>query len=502
MNNFPKPEEIQVPSRGRFGFFGKVFLWFWLTILVVVLTVVGMVFISQKETENTRFTGMFQTMARNQGHLFVSILENIPSDQTQSLGHLFGPRGVWMFDAMGGVLFSSNRAKEAQKFPLPPFPGPPHLVDELIQKHVQTFLYDNEEEAIRIIDGHGVLFQKVAANSGKKYVVVQDFPRPRMPRMAFLEHYPHIIFAVFFFVTMGLCYLLARYFSSPILELREVSRQFSHGEMHVRVSSGVCNRSDELGELAGDFNAMAERLGMMMERQKSLLHEISHEIRSPLARMKVACELMRKKNVIQPELMIARIEQETDHLENIINQILVLTKLEDNSLELETRETDICELVDTLIADFRFETKNQSSRIIRHGLMGIPIFIRGFKTLLSQALENILRNALSFSPSDSLVDISLSLEAQDQGKCIRVEVADHGPGVLAEHLSCIFEPFYRCQEDRSRKTGGTGLGLAIARRSVERHGGTISAQNRPEGGFLVTVMLPIVLSPDGPAAHA
>ena len=312
--------------------------------------------------------------------------------------------------------------------------------------------------------------------------------------MFFFSHYGSWMAAIFLLAMTGFCYMLARSFASPILEMRAASRRFSTGELDVRVSPPVSLRGDELGDLARDFNEMAERLGVMIERQKRLLHEISHELRSPLARIQVAIELLRSADGTNNGDMIDRIEQESDRLEDMIGQILQLTRLEDKAWNIEPVPVDLVQLIGRIIADARFEAGSEFERFRWNGgqdigMTSVPVFAT--EELLGRALENVIRNGLKFSPPERSIDVTLSLTDGQAGRMARIDVADHGPGVAADQLAQIFEPFHRCQEDRCRITGGFGLGLAITKRSIERFGGKVSASTHPEGGLVVTMTLPL-----------
>ncbi|MBF0545184.1 MAG: HAMP domain-containing protein [Candidatus Riflebacteria bacterium] len=489
-----------------FRFFRKIFLWFWLTILVVVIALVGTAFFLQEEAENPPFKGSLETMTRNLGNILVHFLEHSTPEEIQPLGQIFSPRGVWLMTDDGQMVFSTSRSfnqarsfntEKMTRFPLSP---PRHLSDEAVIAHSKEFLKKKQSEISETIANREVFFQKIVAKSGKTYVVAQDFPhdfpRDRRVRMLFIASSPYAIFAVFLFVTTSLCLLLARSLATPILELRAASKRFSEGELQVRVSPKVSNRNDELGDLALDFNEMAEHLEIMIGRQKTLFHEISHELRSPLARMKVALELIRKKNTVFQEKMFDRLEMETDRLEELIKQILTLTKLEDKAWDIEPEEVNLSKLVEKILIDARFEAGNQDEKIILRNAEKDSLWVMGKEGLLSRALENVIRNALKFSPPDFPVLISLSIEGLKDGKKVLIKVSDRGGGVSPENLLRIFEPFYRCEEDRSRKTGGIGLGLAITKRSIERLGGKVFAENLPEGGLMVTLVLPLVSEPE------
>ena len=275
--------------------------------------------------------------------------------------------------------------------------------------------------------------------------------------------------------------LLARYISSPIVRLQRASRALAAGVLETRVGSPSNRRSDEVGILARDFDTMAERIQALITDKETLLRDVSHELRSPLARMRMALALAQRRasDAEQPDL--TRIEKEAEQLDELIGQIMTLARL--RTQQEPTREPLLLEeLIAQVLDDARFERPD--AQIESHGegparVLGDP---RGIKS----ALENIVRNALTYAGTDGPIEVHL----ERSGNNFEVRVCDSGPGVAEEDLTRIFEPLYRADASRDHKNAGQGIGLAITARVMELHGGEVSAANRAGGGLEITLRLP------------
>ena len=277
--------------------------------------------------------------------------------------------------------------------------------------------------------------------------------------------------------------LLAWYVAKPIRSLRGAFEAVASGDLQRRIASQVGARNDELADLGRDFDRMASRLQASMEGQRRLLHDVSHEIRSPLARLQAAVGIMRQKPE-QPAEMIARIEDETVRIDQLVGELLTLSRLEAGELAGPEEEIDMHELVDEVVLDANFEAQTQGRQVLWEET-GTAI-LRGRPDLLHSAIENIVRNSLKHAPESRTVWVETSADAIQRHYVLRV--LDEGPGVPKEELPSLFSPFFRSANTPNRE--GYGLGLAIARRCIEAHGGTIRAENRPAGGLRVEIMLP------------
>ena len=273
--------------------------------------------------------------------------------------------------------------------------------------------------------------------------------------------------------------ILARYLSSPIVELQHASRALAAGNLETRVGRPSDRRKDEVGALARDFDKMAEQIQALVTAKETLLRDVSHELRSPMARIRVALALAERNADAETKNHLDRIEQETERLDQLVGQIMTLTRLRTQT----TRRFEllqIADLLDEIVENARFE---HPSVDLRYEAQCAGV-ISGNVAELRSALENIVRNALAFSSEPGRVDITLR-EAEG---FVEVRVADDGPGVANENLSRIFEPFFRADESRDHQRRGEGIGLAITASVVHRHDGTVKARNRPNGGGLEIIL--------------
>lgn len=277
-----------------------------------------------------------------------------------------------------------------------------------------------------------------------------------------------------------LCWALARYLSSPVRSLQQAVEKFGRGDLATRAPA---NRGDELGGLARTFNQMAERLQTLVTAERRLLMDISHELRSPLARLAVAVELARSGH--DHDASLDRIQKEADRLNTMVGELLEITRAEGDPAQRRHESVALDELLEELVEDSRLEAEARGTRI--ELALESAAVVDGDPELLRRAAENVVRNAIRYSPPEQAVEVRLVVA----GGRATLSVRDRGPGVPDESLPMLFEPFYRVDPDRDRKSGGVGLGLSIARRSVELHGGVIRAVNA-NPGLRVEITLPAV----------
>ena len=281
-------------------------------------------------------------------------------------------------------------------------------------------------------------------------------------------------------------YLLARAISNPVRKLRDATVSLAEGNMHSRVAPSVGKRRDELGMLARDFDAMAEKLGRAAAQQTELSRNISHELRSPLARLRVAMELARRKSGELPEF--DRIDDETEKLDRLIGQVLSYTRMESGS-QAEPGRIDLSDLVQEVVENVNFECRagGYEGIVVETNVADSPI-ITGYADALTSAIENIVRNAVRHSPPNEKVTVHV---AERPDGAATVEVTDNGEGVPDDELGHLFQPFFRTRSATADSSkSGTGLGLAIAVRAIKLNGGTVSASNRADGGLRVVITLP------------
>ncbi len=319
------------------------------------------------------------------------------------------------------------------------------------------------------------------------FTVRTDLP-PDRPFLRTLWHTPWWVWLIVLAVTTTLVAgALAWSQARPIRRLHWAMQRTAAGDLDVRISGELGSRHDEIGALARQFDEMAERIKGLVGRQKRLFHDVSHELRSPLARISIAVALAQKNPQKAPELL-ERIDRDVQTLDALVDELLTYARLDDNA-PMVFEVIDIVPLIETVVDDANFEGGAKDV----HVSLEAPAEVRvntHVDTLL-RAVENLIRNALRYAPPQSTVEVRLAVE----GARVRLTVADHGPGMPPEEISRMFDPFVR---GKNQATGnGFGLGLAIAKRAVERHGGTLTAANRAEGGLVMTILLPLAQEAQG-----
>ncbi len=285
-------------------------------------------------------------------------------------------------------------------------------------------------------------------------------------------------------ISAAISLLIAWYVAAPLQRVRTSTRRFAQGNLDARVGRIRFGRSAEVVAVAAEFDAMADRIETLVESQRRLVRDVSHELRSPLARQRVALELARDGDPAHVSAALDRIECESARLESMLAQALELSRLETADFPMDDR-VELDALLDDVITNADYEGAPRGRKVALSERTHLQL--SGSHRALYSALENVIRNALAYTRDGSTVAVRL-LQA---GGNARVIVRDHGPGVAEGELGRIFEPFYRTDSARTRSSGGTGLGLAIAYRAIMRHGGHISARNADGGGLEVTIDLPL-----------
>jgi two-component system sensor histidine kinase CpxA len=278
--------------------------------------------------------------------------------------------------------------------------------------------------------------------------------------------------------------LLASYVSAPLSRIRASARRVARGDLSARVGKVRFGRSAEVLALAAEFDGMAARLKELVDGQRRLIRDVSHEMRSPLSRLRVALELARPQANGDTTTQLDRIEREAERLEEMIGQAIQLSRME-TTLPEQVDDVAFDELVADIAADAAFEAQARPCTL--RIAQSAPLTVRAEGELLASAVENVVRNAVHYTAPHSEVDLRLDrVEGQ-----ARLRVRDTGPGVPAADCARIFEPYFRTDAARQRKSGGSGLGLAIARRAIERQGGRIRASNADGGGLEIEIVLPL-----------
>src|SRR3984957_8588271 len=370
-----------------------------------------------------------------------------------------------------------------------------YLMDLENTQHVRAFLFNEQGEevsrraapdwALRIAAGgprmprEGFVFpapsvlrdSRASSDGLHRYTLVLGLPPG--PRVFFGPRgmpVPGLIIAV---VSSGLvCYFMSWYLTKPIVRLRAATRQLAAGDLTARSGAPATRRRDEVAGLMRDFDAMAELIETLVKAQSRLLNDISHELRSPLARLNVALGLARQRSDMAGDDMLDRIELEASRLNELIGRILTLARLEDGEQVVPQTPVPLDQIVTNVTEDAEFEAQARLCHVhtaIAEGDWGV----RGNASLLHSAVENVVRNAIRYTQERSSVEVQLASDEGDNGRTAVLKVSDSGPGVPTDSLEKLFEPFYRLDDARGRLTGGVGLGLAITERAVRFHGGKV-----------------------------
>jgi two-component system sensor histidine kinase CpxA len=330
--------------------------------------------------------------------------------------------------------------------------------------------------------------QSITSGSGHRYTLVM-FPPPHGPFGDPAIHGLGIFIAI---LSSGLvCYLLARYLTSPVVRLRAATQKLAAGDLTARAGVLPPGRHDELAELVRDFDTMADRLEKSVKAQARLLNDISHELRSPLARLNVALGLSRQRSGPEAQSSLERIELEANRLNELIGRLLTIARLESGDQAMQKVPIRLQELIREIAQDAEFEAQSRKCHVDVTQMD--DCMVMGSPSLLRSAMENVVRNAIHYTREGTDVQIRLEYRQGTTGTEAVIKISDSGPGVPDEALDKLFQPFYRIDDARGRQTGGVGLGLAITERAVRLHGGTIQASNRSEGGLMIEIRLPATL---------
>lgn len=332
---------------------------------------------------------------------------------------------------------------------------------------------------------------RAASASGKDYLYMLSVPHSREKRTWYgdMWHFAFPQLPVAIAVGGVATFVLVLIFTQPVARLRRAARELARGRLATRVKEtrpSATGRGDEFAGLVHDFNHMAERLEGLVSAQKMLLRDVSHELRSPLARLSVALELSRDDADATMATHLDRIERETERLNQLIGQLLTLAQMENTESLDRSEHVSLKKLLEQMIPDAEYEARQRDGGVELRA--DCECVVDGRRELLYRAVENVVRNAIRYTQAGTTVEIGLRKDAP--AKAAVIEVSDRGPGIPDSELEAIFRPFYRLDTARSTHTGGVGVGLAIAERAVKLHNGQIRALNRDGGGTTIRISLP------------
>jgi two-component system sensor histidine kinase CpxA len=340
-----------------------------------------------------------------------------------------------------------------------------------------------------------ILAKPAVGPVGRRYiaaVAMSSLPPGAAPGWQPMVRSFTIRMAVALFVGGATCYFLVWRLTAPIRSLRTAAQRLAGGDLSTRVGAPLANRGDELADLGRDFDLMAERIEILMQSQKQLARDVSHELRSPLARFNVALGLARNHCSSSADRYFDQIERDSARLNELIGELLTLSLLESGAEQLVLEPVALDALVAKVAKDANFEAENRQRKVTLTECE--PMVVEGNGELLCRALENVVRNAVRYTREGMPVEIALFMVQNANEVYAAITVRDYGPGVPEQALTKLFLPFYRVAEARDRKSGGTGIGLAITERAVKLHGGQVTARNAEGGGLSVEIRLPAAVS--------
>jgi len=451
----------------------RIFLTFWLTLALILI---GTVTVALNVAAQHRADSPWV----QRGQMYAQAARAFESGGPKALRDWL--EGLGTSEVFNRTFVIEPSGKEMLGRPLPPFLRGPGDSGGSNNAAASSALIAPVGGALVLVGADGATYHVVVGPLRQSPRLFGELEQPGVPSATLL---------LALVVSAVVCFLLARYLVAPVDRLRHATRRMASGDLNVRVSQTMRGRHDDLGLLANDLDTMAERVRSLLESKQQLLRDVSHELRSPLARLQLALSLARRQENNPSERHLARIACEADRLEQLIARTLKLARLERPTGSEEYVRVDIGDLLRNIAGDVAIEADAQGCVVAVQADPSLEV--SGDPELLRSSFENIIRNAVRYSPPGTQVGVIARRNAKSstsRDESIEVLVNDQGPGVPDKDLTLIFEPFYRVGAARDRAGGGEGLGLAIAARAVALHHGAIEARNQPTGGLAVSVTLP------------
>jgi signal transduction histidine kinase len=448
--------------------FLKIFLWFWMAFVIVGVTLAAIVAITRSnETMIARLSLYLPLEARHAADIY-------EREGKTGLRHQFDQ--IIESGSIAPYLFDENWKDVLGRTP------PAGAVE----------FAKTAREDVPVISKlsrwNGFAAQQAIGASGYRYTTLVVAHGPSAADLIRGLGFS-TLFGLFAILLIGgvFCFWLARHIVGPVVQLSEAAGRIADGWLDTRSEQSIRLRSDEIGRLGMSFDRMAERIESLVHGQQRLFGDVSHELRSPLARLSVAEGLLRQCPAEERAEYLDRIALEVEHLDQLIGQLLTLARIDSGADSSRTEKVELSSLIQEIAVDGNFEAKAKSCAVKLDSMDVCTT--TGAREQLRRAIENVVRNAIRHTQPSTDVEITMRKQVAPALSRAVIQIRDHGPGVTREHLEKIFLPFYRIPTIHSEPAVGAGLGLAITERIVQTYGGSVSATNAPDGGLIVSLEL-------------
>jgi signal transduction histidine kinase len=447
--------------------FVKIFLWFWMAFVIVAVTLAAVVAITRSNETMLARASLFLPFEAREA---VGIYEREGKLGLQHhFDHIIGSGSAKLY------LLDEDLKDVLGRNP----PAPAVEFAKTAREDVPLFS--------KFIGWNGLAAQQAIGTSGQRYTILVVISARSIGLIKELGF--KTLFGLLAILLVGgpFCFLLARHIANPIVQLSEAAGRIADGWLDTRSDQSIRLRRDEIGRLGVSFDRMAERIESLVHGQQRLFGDVSHELRSPLARLSVAEGLLRQCPSEDRAEYLDRIAIEVEHLDQLIGQLLTLARIDSGADSSRKERVELSSLIQEVAVDGNFEAQAKSCAV-KVDSMDVCT-TTGAREQLRRAIENVVRNAIRYTQPGTDVEITIRKQSAPVLSMAVIQVRDHGPGVSSEHLEKIFLPFYRISTINGEPTGGAGLGLAITERIVRTYGGSVSATNAPGGGLIVNLEL-------------
>lgn len=474
----------------RHSLFWKIFLYFWVSMMLFgIFSTLINAKIRQTE-KNSPYTPVsviikrsHQLIKQDTGKVILKewLVESQDRIQTNTV-YILDSKGKDLLNRLLDTRIQQalhEHSKEPQEFA-------PYL-----QKPDSLFFdpHSLHSDNIPPLPGPAIIVIKLVSNLGKNYTLIIDNKTNRENWIFWRTVSIGTRISMAFLLSGIICSFLARYLTIPLQKLRTATHRIASGHFHSSMDQKIAKREDEIGDLGRDFDSMAKRIEITLQSQQRLLRDVSHELRSPLARLQIALGLayQRSNGLVESELQ--RIEKEVERLNKLIGQSLSLARISSQASIPKKTKINLTELFKEVIETVKYEAQDKQCQIISTQMDNC--FINGNKDLLFSGLENIIRNAIYHTKTGTQIETRLGLSNTLPAVATLI-IRDYGKGVPESDIDELFKPFFQVDEARTQQKGGYGIGLAIAERAIHLHNGSIRIANIAEGGLEVSVQLPIL----------